>query len=153
MATANFYTQKNFDLYAGDFTIPLYPLDEDGNEIEDAEPFDYWTDEYLLELVQDKIDEVNEKLKFYQLELRNGYYEGTQIFIREGDETPDEFAIKNYFSFDWYGVNRYILRRMINAEKKLINNKILPLFKEYGFDKYFVVARFSSGETWYEKAE
>lgn len=150
MATANFHTQKEFDLYAGDFVIPLYPLDEDGNEIEDAAPVDYWLDEYELARAQAKIDEINKELKFYQLTLTDGYYVGVQIEILD-DDTPDEWSIENHFSFEWYGVNRYILRRMINAEKKRINQKYLPLFKEYGFNKYVVTARFSSGETWYEQ--
>lgn len=106
MATANFYTQNDFRLMAGEFSLPLYPVDENGVQI-----------------------------------------------VIDDSETPDEWYFEHYSkeAFADYGVNSYILRRMIQAEKKRINDKILPLFKEYGFNEYIVAARFSNGETWYNK--
>lgn len=44
-----------------------------------------------------------------------------------------------------------VLRRMIQAERKRINEVLLPLFKAYGFNKYGISARFSNGETWYSQ--
>lgn len=150
MATANFLYQDDFRLMAGEFSFPVYAVDEDGEEI-NGDPIDYETDEYSLRLAQEKIDEINASLRFYKLSLRDGYYNGVQICIDLADDAPDDFWIEHYFDFNEYGVNRYILRRMIQAEKKRINNKILPLFKEYGFDEYAISARFSNGETWYNK--
>ena len=150
MATANFRSQEDFRLMAGDFMIPLYPCDEYGDEITTDDPVDYIFDSYAVEDAQNKIDELNKSLKFYKMRLQDGYYSGIQIIV-DNDEVPDDFWLENYFDFNEYGVNRYILRRMIEAEKKRINKKLLPLFKQYGFDEYCVSARFSSGETWYSK--
>lgn len=136
MATGNFYTQKDFRLMAGEFCYPLYPVDE--------------IDEYGINEAQSKIDELNHGLHFYKLRLQDGYYSGVQIVV-DDDELPCDEWIDKYFDFADYGVNRYVLRRMIQAEKKRINDKLLPLFKEYGFDEYIVAARFSTGETWYNK--
>lgn len=150
MATANFYTQNDFRLMAGEFSLPLYPVDENGEENTAAEPIEYETDFYSIDEAQRKIDEINGGLQFYKLRLQDGNYCGVQIVVDDG-ETPDEWYFEHYFDFNDYGVNRYVLRRMIQAEKKRINDKILPLFKEYGFDEYIVAARFSNGETWYNK--
>lgn len=150
MATGNFYTQKDFRLMAGEFCYPLYPIDENGEENTAADPIDYEIDEYGINEAQSKIDELNHGLRFYKLRLQDGYYSGVQIVV-DDDELPCDEWIDKYFDFADYGVNRYVLRRMIQAEKKRINDKLLPLFKEYGFDEYIVAARFSTGETWYNK--
>lgn len=150
MAAANFKYQENFDLWAGDFSIPLYPIDDNGDEDENAAPVDYLFDDYAYNEAQAKIDEVNNGLKFYKLRLSAGYYAGTQIEIDDG-EAPDEYYLQHYRRdvFAEYGVNSYVLRRMIQAEQQRINSVLLPLFKEYGFNKYTISARFSNGETWY----
>lgn len=152
MATANFYTQNDFRLMAGEFSLPIYPVDENGEENTAAEPIEYETDFYSIDEAQRKIDEINGGLRFYKLRLQDGNYSGVQIVV-DDSEIPDEWYFEHYSkeAFADYGVNSYILRRMIQAEKKRINNKILPLFKEYGFDEYIVAARFSNGETWYNK--
>lgn len=150
MATANFKYQRDFDLWAADFSVPIYPVDENGDDLTDSEPIDYDFDELLFYDTIDKIDELNKTLKFYKLQLTDGHYSGTQIEI-DDSETPDEWYFQHYFDFEDYGVNRYILRRMINAERKRINRDILPLFRDYGFEHYAISARFSNGETWYSK--
>ena len=150
MGAANFYTQEGFDLWAADFSIPLYPTDEDGEEIPDSDPVDYLFDDEAYDEAAEKIEDANKNLRFFKLDLRAGYYAGTQIEIDDG-EAPDDIYFKEYFSFEDYGVNRYILRRMVDAEKRRINEEILPAFKELGFDRYTVSARFSNGETWYSK--
>lgn len=152
MAAANFKYQENFDLWAGDFSIPLYPINDDGDEDTNAAPVDYLFDDYAYNEAQSKIDEVNAGLKFYKLTLEAGYYAGTQIVIDDSD-TPDEYYLQHYRrdAFAEYGVNTYVLRRMIQAERKRINEVLLPLFKAYGFNKYGISARFSNGETWYSQ--
>ena len=59
MATANFLYQDDFRLMAGEFSFPVYAVDEDGEEI-NGDPIDYETDEYSLRLAQEKIDEIKE---------------------------------------------------------------------------------------------
>lgn len=150
MATCNFYSQDDFKLMAADFSVPVYPENEDGEEDTSADPIDYYFDNFAADEAQAKIDEINEKLRFYKLELKDGYYCGTQIFVND-NEAPDEWYFEKWFDFNDYGVNRYVLRRMVNAEKRRINDEFLPLFKDYGFSEYVVSARFSSGETWYKQ--
>ena len=153
MAASNFLYQEDFDLWAADFSIPLYPLDETtGEEDENAVPVDYLFDDYGYDRAAAKVDELNKTLKFYKLQLNAGYYAGTQICV-DDSEVPDEWYFNRYPRdvFAEYGVNSYILRRMLKAERRRINSEILPLFKEYGFDKYGISAHFSNGETWYTK--
>lgn len=137
MGAANFNKQKDFDLYAADFT--------------DYTDDDYYFDEYAYSAASNKIDELNDTLRFFKLRLASGYYEGTQIIVDETDEYCDEHYLSSpYYDFKYHGVNRYILRRMINAERKRINTKLLPRMKDYGFEQYEISAKFSSGETWYK---
>lgn len=153
MAASNFKYQENFDLWAADFSIPLYPINEEtGEEDENADPVDYLFDDYMCGEAEKKIDELNKTLKFFKLCLWDGYYTGIQLGV-DDSEAPDEWYFKYYSrdAFADYGVNSYILRRMVNAERKRINNILLPIFREYGFDKYGITARFSNGETWYSK--
>lgn len=153
MAASNFKYQENFDLWAADFSIPLYPINEEtGEEDENADPVDYLFDHYEYDRAAEKIDELNKTLKFFKLCLWDGYYAGTQLGV-DDSEAPDEWYFQHYsqYAVADYGVNSYILRRMINAERKRINNILLPLFKEYGFDKYGITAHFSNGETWYSR--
>lgn len=150
MATANFYTQKDFRLMAGEFCYPVYPIDENGEENTSSDPVDYETDFYGIDEAQAKIDEINKGLRFYKLRLQDGHYSGVQIVV-DDDNAPDDYYLEKWFDFADYGVNRYVLRRMVQAEKRRINENLLPLFKEYGFDEYAISARFSNGETWYNK--
>ncbi len=132
--------------------IFLYPINDDGEEDTNAAPVDYLFDNYAYDEAQAKIDSINAGLKFYKLTLEAGYYAGTQIVIDDSD-TPDEYYLQHYRrdAFAEYGVNTYVLRRMIKAEQKRINAGLLPLFKDYGFNKYAISARFSNGETWYSQ--
>lgn len=151
MAASNFKYQEDFDLWAADFSIPLYPIDEEtGEEDCNAAPVDYLFDDYEYDRAAAKVDELNKTLKFYKLQLQDGYYAGTQLCI-DDSEAPDDYYFKHYSrdAVADFGVNSYILRRMLNAERKCINNILLPLFKEYGFNKYGISAHFSNGETWY----
>ena len=56
------------------------------------------------------------------------------------------------FLFKQFGYNTHILKLKIQKEIKLINNKLLPKLADmYNFDKLYIVAQFSNGETMYEK--
>jgi hypothetical protein len=149
MATSNFLTQRNFDLYAADFSLPVYAQDENGEEIE-GEIVDYYFDEDFYDEAEKAVEALNSSLKFYKIELRDGYYSGVQTVINS-DEAPDLAYYTGAECFQEYGVNRYILQRMMNAEKTRINRDLLPRLKEYGFEKFAVYARFNNGETWYTR--
>lgn len=121
MATSNFYNQDGFDLWAADFSLPIYPIDENGEEIPDSTPIDYDFDDIAYREAEAKADELNAVLKFFKIELTSGHYVGVQTFVND-DNCPDEWWMERYFDFN-----------------------------EYGFDKYAITARFSNGETWYSK--
>lgn len=150
MSTANFIYQNDFELWAADFSLPIYPEDENGDPDETAAPIDYDFDDYAYSEAQNKIDELNKSLKFFKLQLEPGYYAGVQIVI-DDNNCPDGWYFERYFDFADYGVNRYVLRRMVEAEKRRINNELLPGFRAYGFEHYGISARFSNGETWYSR--
>jgi len=155
MATSNFITQKDFDLYA--------------TTIFDTTEEEYYEQglDYVFEELQNEINEINDKLDFFKITLKSGYYAGIQTFVEQRNKYNeyDEplYIVDNYDNLDkydskdiykTYGYNKYILKRKIEKEIKLINNKYLKSLQPiYDFDCYRVVGRFSNGETIYEKVE
>ena len=153
MATSNFQTQKYFDLYASEMVYN--PLDDDGNETDE-----YYFDYNLYERTEDFIDTLNKQLNFFEIELQGGYYSGIQTIVHDTNPAYDLIDFLNYYNdyadcgrdmYELFGYNRHVLRQKLNKEIKLINNTLLPQLKNYTFDRYGVVARFSNGETIYEK--
>ena len=136
MSTANFKTQKYFDLYA---TL----LDD----IDDAD--------YLLDFIDDTL---NPQLKYFKIRLQDGYYDGVQTIVNDIDPYYDLIDFLNYPNdydgkclYSHFGYNKHILTRVLKKEINLINNTLLPQLKDYTFEHLRVVARFSNGETFYEK--
>ena len=124
MATANFKKQKYFDLYVYDFSFEI--LDENDNETGEYDcDYDY------AGSVENELNKINDTLRFFKLELEDGYYSHTQIFVnvKNDDVYPiltNEEWVDGQYCFSEYGVNKYILQRVIFAEMKKINNVILP---------------------------
>ena len=146
MATSNFIKQKYFNLYVNEFNY----------ENED--------DECLFDETKDFLDKYNtEKLQFFNINLRAGYYSGDQIYVEDahpyyGDNVDIFDFLENYNSYDgsyiykYYGYNKHILKLKILKEIKYINNIILPQLVDcYGFTQLKVLGTFSNGETIYEK--
>lgn len=151
MATANFKTQKHFDLYASEMIYNL--LDDDGNETEE-----YEFDDALYEETKDFIDTLNKQLKYFKIRLQDGYYAGVQTIVDDIDPYYDLIDFLNYPNdydgkclHSHFGYNKYILTRMLKREINLINNTLLPQLKDYNFEHLRVVGRFSNGETIYER--
>lgn len=168
MSTSNFRTQPLFQLYATNNFL-YYPyavdpntddflLDDNGDYIinYDAEP--YFDDDYFQEC-KEYTDKLNARLDFFNIDFKDGYWEGIQTYINP--QTSDFDAIDflqypQYYDkkelYAEFGYNTYILKRKILAEIKHINNDLLPeLARKFSFDKLNFVAQFSNGETWYEK--
>lgn len=152
MATSNFIKQKYFDLYVNNF---------DYDECEDGE---YCFDECLFDETRDFLDTYNtEKLEFFDIDLRAGYYDGYQIYIEDaykysGDNIDIFDFLEDYNSYDgsyiykYYGYNKHILKLKILKEINYINNIILPQLADcYNFTKLKVLGTFSNGETIYEQ--
>lgn len=152
MGTSNFATQKHFDLYLSENFEFEYTDEND-------EPTGEWGfDDYYFEQCENFIDELNDKLRFFKITLKSGYYNGVQTYLIDKSDYFDPLYYLGHTEiyngeeiFAEFGVNKYILNRMIQSEITKINNKLLPLLKEWGFDRYGVVARFSNGETWFSK--
>lgn len=126
MATGNFVTTKLFPIVA--------MTDEEWEEA----PFDYpWV-----------LDAINEALMFFKARLEAGYYEGVQMIFDE-EYNPEEMDNEETrYQFD---LCRSVAIRKYHAEINKINRIIDKLCKDYLWSKYEVAARFSNGETWYNK--
>lgn len=172
MSTPNFISQSLFQLYATNnfLSYPYkidpntddYILDEnDEPQIDyDAEPyFDY---SYFKECVNYTDTELNSKLVFFDIGFEDGHYQGVQTYIEP--KYPNDFDPLDWLKYPQYydpkqlfkefGYNTYILKRKILKEIDFINNVLLPrLAYNYGFEKLFVIAQFSNGETIYSKEQ
>ena len=128
MGTSNFCSQEDF---------PLYVISED-------EEGWYYLDEDLAQAMDAAEVKFKRDLRFYDIELRCGYYEGAQLFVKE----------KNWDSVYWlWDDHGKQADRMKVWETAFIANKLLPFIAKYmGFHELYQVARFSNGETWYKRA-
>ena len=126
MATANFRSMKEFDLYVLEDKY-LYLTNEETGEL-DYEAID----EALLDEIKFDIEKLNKSFNFYEIQLLDGYYSGVQLYVKEIYEPA--------------------IARELEEEKELMKATLEKLANNMGFTKIKVVARFSNGEVWYEKA-
>ena len=171
MSTSNYKTQPFFNLYANDQSFLIYPfaidpntddylLDEDGDYVVDYDAEPMFDNDYFNECLDYTYNKLNSKLAFFAIEFKDGYYSGIQTYI--APKYPNDFDPIDYLQYPQYydpqqlfkefGYNTYILKRKINKEISLINNKLLPqLHDTFLFEKLNIYAQFSNGETIYEK--
>ena len=78
-------------------------------------------------------------------------YTGVQFYVEvEHDLTEDGYTNDDcHYYFDCC---RSVAYRKYKAEIRKINRKLAALGKEYGFQEYVCIARFSNGEAWYDLA-
>ena len=137
MSTANFYTQKDFDLFVCD--------DEQAEFLD----LDFSLDETKKELGKEP--------QFFDFSLRPGYYEGAQIFTEENyycRTYGNPHELENEDCKMQWDMCRSKAIRMYEAEKKWINREFLPcLAKHLGMRKLICIGRFSNGEAIYEWAK
>lgn len=171
MSTSNFWSQENFPLYAlmydnyyaktCDECGECFEKDEDvcpicGGEL--TEFFDDVSYEMDVEDIKDDLENLNEKLTFFDVIIKCGYYEGIQLYVKESyyadicgfdvDEIDnpnvDNEDTKYYFDL----CRSKCIIKFKREYKKLL--KMLDAFaKEHGMYKLSVSARFDNGETWY----
>ena len=132
MGTSNFYLQEDF---------PLYGASEEEWDFEGS--WDYLDEEFTQAMDAADI-KFRRILRFYDIELRGGYYEGVQLFVKE----------KEWDSIYWLWDNHgKQADRMKSWETAFIAKKLLPFIAKYmGFYEVYQAARFSNGETWYKRA-
>ena len=169
MATCNFWTMDDFDLWVIDNEKMLdFYLGEDffKERIEEfGEDYDSLDDlwlawETMLEDLESDFDDLKSKLVWYKIELKSGYYEGAQIYIDTEWSGIDEIATwlpsKPPIWDDeecelQFGLTREKTKKMIEDEKKKINT-FLENLDMYGFYKIKCLGVFSNGEAVYELA-
>ena len=171
MSTANFYTMKNFPLWARDFYTEYKKCPE--CEIRNEEPYsecygcgcdltkikseydyDDFYAQYICDDIEKELEDFNYNLIFHTIELKSGYYTGVQFYCETKDFDEDkngELDIDNYDAHYYYDMCRSQARRKYKIEINKINKLLKKLGAEYGFDAYGVSARFSNGETWYSE--
>lgn len=126
MATCNFETSEHFPIVA----MTGEEWEENG--------FDFpWI-----------LDAVNEDFLFFRGRLKDGYYEGVQLIFDELYNPEEMDNEETRYEFD---LCRSRAIRKYHAEINKINRLIDKLCKETLWSKYGVTARFSNGETWYNK--
>lgn len=174
MGTCNFWTMKNFDLWAipnDCFYFKFCPdcgfsagddeteCSECSADLSDVRPvYDEWAAEIFCDELQNDLDTENKNLLFHKISIRSGYYAGLQLYVElssyadqagftdDGPEYVDNESARYYF--DMY--RSQAVRRYESEQRKV--NKILDrIGRAYGMDKLGVYARFSNGETWYTK--
>lgn len=165
MATCNFRTQDGFPL----FCTRIF----DGNSYEDEESGEiHYTgfDEWYFDRCNDRIEELNRTLKYYEITLESGYYEGVQVYLNEKTNARCDVPLTKYYTAKewkdyrseekrWYGRNydfdlSYSERK--KSEQKEINRIIefcrTVLKDDYEFDEYVCTERYSNGEACYDLA-
>ena len=174
MGTANFYSMKNFDLWAisdSEFYTKRCPecycsMETDADacsecniDLTDVEPnFDEFSaDDYRYNLLS-SIDAENENLLFHSITIRGGYYDGLQLYVNltsdadqagfteNGPEYVDNESARYYLDmFRSQAIRKY------QAEQNKVRRILERIGRAHGMDKLAIYARFSNGETWYTK--
>lgn len=142
MSTANFYNQKNFDLY-----IKVYESNEGYSDFEAQMFYDDIFNGY--DGFKEVIEKFNDDLTFHSLEFKSGYYDGVQLYVNttENPHELDNEDCKYYFD-----MCRSQAIRKYNAEINKINKWMKKVAVMYGWKKLNCLGVFSSGEAIYEYA-
>ena len=167
MSAANFWTMRDFPLFAKDYyeetkrcpkcgTI----LDVDAEvcescgceDLEDYTDFnEFAADEEWAEITG-LMDELNRDLLFHKVEMRSGYYSGVQFYVEVEHDLSEDKDYTNDDCHYYFDCCRSVAYRKYAAEVRKIVRKLTEFAKRYGFQEYVCTARFSNGEAWYELA-
>ena len=88
--------------------------DEFGRMYDEQLSDDY---QFLVNKIQDDIDEINRNLEMYEIQIKSGYYEGFSVCVDEKSE--------------WYTDNKFI-NKVDKHERRRINKLLMNLAEEYG---------------------
>lgn len=142
MGTCNFWTMKNFNLYA----LVLEDLDQDDNDIIDLLYEDYERE------INAELEKLNEKLLFHKVTIKYGYYEGFQLYV-ECEHDLDKYKDYDDDDCDYYfDMSREEAYKKFYEEITFINEQMEEIAENIGLTKLTVVGRFSDGTAVYKAA-
>lgn len=169
MSTAHYYQPEPFPLFAiGDEPFTVGTCRECGNvanyygatcgacgsDTERAEPeFDALIYEEWASNVRAELETLGDGLEFHRVELKPGYFAGTQVYVHERygldgtNEWDDEESI---YAF---GMRREELMTVYHDEEARITEWMRDTLPAFGFREHVAFARFGNGETWYTLAD
>lgn len=143
--TSNFWSMDNFPIWAKTY-----------------EEFDDYAFDKETKQINNKIDNFNNTLIFHTVELKSGYYQGVQFYVdykyrvNRNNELYDfetDEDVQEEYDFDGKFNTIVEMQKGYEEEIDVINNWLEHVGKDFGFEKYGVVARFSNGETMYTKLD
>lgn len=164
MSCPNFETQRDFDLFV--FSVDM-PDDDyikdwaDANEcdVEDFDFYDFADMEYRCEIdnfkweLKHALNHFKRSLQWHEITLKNGYYDGIQMYVEETTGWCDVEDMTNEDTRYEFDMCRSEFLRKYRSEQNFINNKLLPYIAERtGFRKLNCLGVFSNGEAVYEYA-
>lgn len=178
MSTANFHSMDNFNLFAKvyepmeledykenefEYDDYLYPKYQEAEEYEKEDILEesynhamrLWEEDFYHEIYHGYdgfnsiMEELNQNLLFHKLEIKSGYYDGVQIFVKEM-ENPNE--LDNEDCRYYYDMCRSQAIRKYEAEIRKINRFLNKEAVEYGWKKLNCLGVFSNGEAVYQFA-
>lgn len=141
MGTCNFVSQDGFNLYV---------LDTDCFEDADNEYFYIRDVTKFLERVNDCLEDAAMPYDApYSIEVRAGYYTGYQLYVH-GVEDEGEYIDSLMYDA---GLSEEDAVKVLEEGADECCKQLKCVAGSFGFDCYRVSARFSNGETWYEKVD
>lgn len=156
MSTANFITQKDFDMYVINFEVTEEDIKsfETENECEfdyefEAQCFyDFEIDNFKWLLNHALTEKFKRTLEFFNVELKDGYYTGVQTYIKLQSENP--YELDNEDCHYYFDMNRSTAIRKYDSEIRFINKKLLPYIRDNSsFERLVCDGIFSNGEAIY----
>lgn len=142
MGTTNFWTMKNFNLYA----LVLEDLNQDDDDI-----IDLLYEDYARE-INAELEKLNEKLSFHKVTIKAGYYEGLQLYV-ECEHDLDKYKDYDDDDCDYYfDMSREEAYKKFYEEITFINEQMEEIAENIGLTKLIVAGRFSDGTAVYKAA-
>ena len=137
MATGNFVTMENF---------PLYVSNEKFNEANYAEQI------FICNEIQDRFDDFNADLLFFEVSLKEGYFEGVQFYVKDKEDFGKNMSEwNNKDCWYYFDMCRSVTIRKYNSEINKVNKFLKKIASEWNFVELCVVGRFSNGEVVYNR--
>jgi hypothetical protein len=130
-----------------------------GADLSEIEPeYDEILAQEFFDDLEKRCQEENENLKFFEISVKSGYYDGLQLYVdltqaanNAGFTDHGPGLIENDDAHYYFDMCRSKCIRAYEAEKRRVNKILAKIGAAYGMDKLGIFARFSNGETWYTK--
>ena len=156
MGTSNYWPMRNFDIYCLNLEYDEGWYDEMYPELDARTREEIWEQDSesiyneVWTKIEDSIDD--ETWMFHSAEMRSGYYEGIQIYMKEPELKYLDLDLEGFYE-DKTGRrckhNKREMRHRYWKEVNRIREWLERVKEENGLDVLMPYARFSNGETWY----